>query len=174
MSENIQSISLGTYSIGNTNELTFSAGPGIKIDSPSAGTVRIGNDETVLWEAGNISNRTSACTASEPFTNFEHVDLWIAHGTYGPARCVSLDMNSFGTNTGYFSVMRPRGTSNLNVAFMKYEFNNSAKTMNCTMSKCLVYGGYASTGVSVTATLNDDEDRKSIYKIVGINRISNA
>lgn len=29
MSENIQSISQGTYTIGSTNELTFSAGPGI-------------------------------------------------------------------------------------------------------------------------------------------------
>lgn len=42
MSENIQSISQGTYTIGNTNELTFSAGPGIKIDQPSEGVVRIG------------------------------------------------------------------------------------------------------------------------------------
>lgn len=44
MSENIQSISQGTYTIGQTSALNFEAGPGIKIDSPSAGTVRIGND----------------------------------------------------------------------------------------------------------------------------------
>lgn len=50
MSENIQSISQGTYTIGNTNELTFSAGPGIKIDQPSEGVVRIGN------EIADISN----------------------------------------------------------------------------------------------------------------------
>ena len=30
MSENIQSISQGTYTLGETNKLTFSAGPGIK------------------------------------------------------------------------------------------------------------------------------------------------
>lgn len=44
MSENIQSISQGTYTIGNTNELTFSAGPGITIDQPTEGTVRIGTN----------------------------------------------------------------------------------------------------------------------------------
>ena len=52
MSENIQSISQGTYTIGQTSATNFIAGPGIKIDEPSAGTVRIGNDETVLFENG--------------------------------------------------------------------------------------------------------------------------
>ena len=44
MSENIQSISQGTYTIGQTSATNFVAGPGIKIDEPSAGTVRIGID----------------------------------------------------------------------------------------------------------------------------------
>ena len=42
MSENIQSISQGTYTIGQTSATNFIAGQGIKIDEPSAGTVRIG------------------------------------------------------------------------------------------------------------------------------------
>ena len=44
MSENIQSISQGTFTIGQTSATNFVAGPGIKIDEPSAGTVRIGMD----------------------------------------------------------------------------------------------------------------------------------
>lgn len=73
MSENIQSIANGTYSIGETNKLTFSAGPGIKIDEPSAGTMRIGNDETVLFESSAGVNESEGFTISEPFTNFERI-----------------------------------------------------------------------------------------------------
>ena len=51
MSENIQSISQGTFTIGQTSATNFVAGPGIKIDEPSEGVVRIGNDvETKLEE----------------------------------------------------------------------------------------------------------------------------
>lgn len=78
MSENIQSIANGTYTIGNTNNLTFQAGPGITIDSPSAGTVRIGNDETVLWEgllkSDNI-DAPSAAILSETIENFKYVQV---------------------------------------------------------------------------------------------------
>ncbi len=44
MSENIQSIANGSFVLGQTSATNFVAGPGITIDSPSAGTVRIGND----------------------------------------------------------------------------------------------------------------------------------
>ena len=169
MSE-INSIANGTFTIGQTSATNFVAGPGIKIDEPSAGTVRIGNDETVLWEApGGITGRTSACTASESLKNFEHVDVWLAHSTYGPTRAGSFDFNVMG-NTGYFSVMRPRGQGNLNVAFMYITASDT--TLTCTQSKCLMFGAYNSTSTSVTATLNDAEDRNCIYKVVGVNRIS--
>lgn len=47
MSE-INSIANGTFTIGQSSALSFEAGPGITIDSPSAGTVRIGNDYNKL------------------------------------------------------------------------------------------------------------------------------
>ena len=62
MNENIQSISQGTYTIGQTSATNFVAGNGIKIDEPSAGTVRIGNDETVLWEG----SANKAITTEDP------------------------------------------------------------------------------------------------------------
>lgn len=74
MSENIQSISQGTYTIGQTSATNFVAGPGIKIDEPSAGTVRIGNDETVLYQAPTLSGVT-ACTLSESIKNFQYLGL---------------------------------------------------------------------------------------------------
>lgn len=67
----INSIANGTYTIGETNKLTFSAGPGIVIDEPSAGTVRIGNDETVLW-----SGNTNSGTLSEPISAFEYAKFY--------------------------------------------------------------------------------------------------
>ena len=89
MSENIQSISQGTFTIGQTSATNFIAGPGIKIDEPSAGTVRIGNDETVLWEnleAGQVIT-TSSYNLSEPFTSFEKIAVAGA-ASYGGIRFI--------------------------------------------------------------------------------------
>lgn len=77
MSENIQSISMGSYTLGETNKLTFSAGPGIKIDEPSAGTVRIGNDETLLYDS---SAKWTGITFSEPASNFEKIRVYVNTG----------------------------------------------------------------------------------------------
>ena len=76
MSE-INSIANGTFTIGQTSATNFVAGPGIKIDEPSAGTVRIGNDETVLWENWNQTNQTAGtlCELSESYNNFERVGI---------------------------------------------------------------------------------------------------
>lgn len=74
--EEINSIANGTYTIGNTNELTFQAGPGITIDSPSAGTVRIGNDETVLWTQPRTSTSSiTAFTTTEKPSNFDRIRM---------------------------------------------------------------------------------------------------
>ena len=114
MSENIQSISQGTFTIGQTSATNFVAGPGIKIDEPSAGTVRIGNDETVLWSG----SRTSAIQTSESMKNFDKCQVYIAHGTYGPPQVYTIDFADMGT-TGYFAITRPRGSTNLNIACIR-------------------------------------------------------
>ena len=89
MSENIQSISQGTFTIGQTSATNFVAGPGIKIDSPSAGTVRIGNDETVLWSGDlNQTNFSAEQNLSESITNFERVRFnWRIDGHCGSVEC---------------------------------------------------------------------------------------
>lgn len=69
----IQSISNGTYVIGDTSATNFIAGQGIKIDSPSAGTVRIANDETVLFSSEN--GEGSSITMSESPSNFERIKV---------------------------------------------------------------------------------------------------
>lgn len=97
MSENIQSISQGTYTIGQTSATNFVAGPGIKIDEPSAGTVRIGTDETVLWSGNATVTATTGITANEPYTNFEKIKVYgrtindQAQRLYGEAIITSAD-----------------------------------------------------------------------------------
>ena len=72
MSENIQSISQGTFTIGSTSATNFVAGPGITITEPTAGTVRIGNDETVLW-SGTLEQLGSTGQLSEPISRFSRI-----------------------------------------------------------------------------------------------------
>lgn len=133
------------------------------VDSPLG--VVPGYNETVLWEG----NKTSAITASEPFTNFEKVDLYIAHSNYGPGQIVNLDFNSMG-NTGYFAICRPRGTNALNAAYIRFSASNLTNEIHTTNSKCLAFGAWSNTNSTPAATVNEAEDLNSIYKVVGINR----
>lgn len=90
---------------------TFEAGPGIKIDEPSTGTVRIGNDETVLWSGERQWwVDTSALTVSENMSNFETIkivakDDWLlSHQEfYFPGVNASFDISLIGEERREFS-----------------------------------------------------------------------
>lgn len=71
----INSIANGTYVIGQTSATNFQAGPGIKVDSPSEGVVRIGNDETVLWSGALTVGNTAQMT--EPVSAFERYKFYL-------------------------------------------------------------------------------------------------
>ena len=109
MSENIQSIANGTYTIGETNKLTFSAGPGIKIDEPSAGTVRIGTDETVLYSATSAEFSNTSYSLSESPMNFEYAKItWHDGSPSAPAQNIlqavdEIDMSNLIKNYASFS-----------------------------------------------------------------------
>ena len=84
MSE-INSIANGTYIIGQTSATNFQAGHGISITEPSAGTVRIANDETVLFN-GNITATNATGALSEPPSAFNDLRVeWYGenHTQYG-------------------------------------------------------------------------------------------
>lgn len=74
MSE-INSIANGSFVLGSTSAINFQAGPGITVTEPSAGTVRIGNDETVLW-SGSCAFGESL-TVSEAITGFERYKIYL-------------------------------------------------------------------------------------------------
>lgn len=165
----IQSIANGTYIIGDTSATNFIAGNGIKIDSPSAGTVRIGNDETVLLTK-TITDTLWDEQLSESIYNFERVKFYLARvasGDYGVQQAPVVE--EFYTNFTnkkllftldasftdkqayrYFTVANINdGTNYKELSACMYNYNNH-NLSNWTTANCWVHP----------------------YKIVGINRIS--
>ena len=155
MSE-INSIANGTYTIGQTSATNFQAGPGIKIDSPSAGTVRIGNDETVLW-SGNAEISNFPITLSEIPANFERIRIsfksWIDNATVnefaGSTICYNLNSN-WADSEG-----------------VSFYFNEYLTLSGTTLS--FIAGKFCAFGDKI---VNNQTSNFKVYKIVGINRIS--
>lgn len=161
MSETIQSISQGTYTIGETSATNFIAGPGITIDQPSAGTVRIGNDETVLFET---TARTSAATLSEPFSAFESIK--IVHNTqveevHNPVITDALRYwHFYGTpSQGVYKI----AMVNCSLPDYTHITNVSSRTL---------FYPVTGTATAYTVSLNDTYALNTIVKVIGINRIS--
>lgn len=163
MSENIQSISQGTFTIGSTSATNFVAGPGIKIDEPSAGTVRIGNDETVLYENNTSTpNAGNDIMLSESFDNFEFI---------------RFEVLPIAGNSTMYSVFTTLGAASSGGVLMaggclSYYDSNGYKLFVTTIqskNRTTLYCRYnASYHASWTAT-----DRLSTFKcakVVGINR----
>lgn len=165
MSE-INSIANGTFTIGQTSATNFQAGPGIKIDSPSEGTVRIGTDETVLWSGADFSvangNHLSATVQlSEPISAFN--ELKIISSGYLDSETIVLDTTKTDGNAA-FTWIAPEG-GNANWIGLRGVFTDQTHLK--------VYGGY-STSLASVFTANGWWAYKNIYKVIGINRISGS
>ena len=174
MSENIQSISQGTYTIGQTSATNFVAGQGIKIDSPSAGTVRIGNDETVLYENSNPQQLTSSATytLSEPFTNFEKIEVQ-CDASFGDIRYIKLvNTRQYSTATKQLrlSLSEPGMGQNqdTNIYFDRSNLLFNINTPNTVSG----FGAGSRLGISGTTISYTNNRGASVRKIIGINRIS--
>ena len=167
MSETIQSISNGTYTIGNTSATNFIAGNGIIIDQPSAGTVRIGTDETVLFSSDN-KNGASAFSTSESIKNFERIAVL-------PARYEADNFTGTGPYMYYNTENLSGGGAAMNsicpmifeYAFWKitrYSADDSLTNFN------------AVTGYQVDMTTHTYYSNQPCYvgikQVIGINRIS--
>lgn len=160
MSENIQSISQGTFTIGSTSATNFVAGPGIKIDEPSAGTVRIGNDETVLWSGA----KTSAVTLSESMQNFDYLRLYFDLGANDRPKPV--------INCKYSPVMTVSWAQGVVNAFQTVAYISANPTaMKIVHTRQVALGSFTNTAASnTTGTLDETNSINSITKVVGINR----
>lgn len=157
MSENIQSISQGTYTIGQTSATNFVAGPGIKIDEPSAGTVRIGNDETVLWSG----TAQSGIQLSEPITNFGRIGILFG-------RASNSEMKFFDTSRSAEGLPLQLGASFSNGYASTY-----TQTWVFTDSTTLTTGQKAKEWWGNTGVVSSrDATNMPVYKVIGINRIN--
>jgi len=175
MSENIQSISQGTFTIGQTSATNFVAGPGIKIDEPSAGTVRIGTDETVLWSGfkTDIPNTgLTTYTLSELATNFERVKVIyvlqnnvVSQGDLGNKGIGTFEIvmnNPNRRNITYVHCVM--NASNSTDSFTLYDIDTNVYNMDT-----LTWG--------VKSKLRGQDNNGiwfHITKIIGINRISGS
>lgn len=152
-----------TFVLGQTSATNFVAGPGIKIDEPSAGTVRIGNDETVLY-TGNTA--VTAFTVSEPLTNFTEVAFYVAPNYETTVSKIVLPMVGYNTShiaLTYHSVWNGfKGGIQIST-----EYNNTGMSAFQLISGA--WFGWANDAAK-TGTYND----AYIHKIIGINRISGS
>lgn len=157
----IQSISQGNYILQGT----VATSAGIVGDGSPQNPLRA--DETVLWSG----SRTSAIQTSESMKNFDKCQVYIVHGTYGPPQVYTIDFADMGS-TGYFAITRPRGSTNLNLAYIRLTADDTH--LAAVNAKCLAFGSWTTTATGVTATTGEAEDLNSIIKVVGINRKNNA
>ena len=171
MSE-INSIANGTYTIGQTSATNFVAGPGIKIDEPSAGTVRIGNDETVLFDSSALisSDQVLGTTfnISEPITNFERFKIYYTRFPW-TEECPSHQIQEFDS------------TVPVNVIVLHTTFTTSTATkpnwFECTETITNISGttwklNSCSQRQLPTGNLDSGWIYLKPYKVIGINRIS--
>ena len=167
MSE-IRSIAEGTFVIGDTNGLTFEAGTGISVSQPSEGTVRIANDETVLW-SGTPS--TSDITLSEAATNFEFIRVfgkWHYNATEDSGRGIDItDEELIPTSAisfTLFGIGLESLTSTNSVYMTAVDYRIDGSTLSRRAGIRMKYNG---TNPSNTDTIE-------AYKVIGINRKENA
>ena len=163
MSE-INSIAQGTYTLGQTSATTYQAGPGISITKPSEGTIRISNDETVLWE-GTPTNSNIQC--SEALSNFERVILygkWNYNSTQAiyaettiPGSAGTVQVGGLGLNT------KTTTPTDFFCTYVDYSISGKNLTANAKLRIQIRTGQNSSTSDTIL-----------IYKIVGINRISGS
>lgn len=150
-----------TFVLGQTSATNFIAGPGISITQPSEGTVRIANDETVLWSGTYQGSGT--ITLSEALSNFDLVRIeWCpyteASNWLEPKDSVTtkvfdnkIHLTGVGVSTNYSYQMLVNIALQVNDTTLSESYHTSV-TLHSNAS-------------------NENLRGYKIYKIVGINRI---
>jgi len=168
----------GTFVLGNTSATTYQAGPGISITQPSEGTVRISNDETVLWSG---TANAGEFTLNETYKNFEKIG--ITHGCrWAPsnrtfAEDAIFDSSLFNTYSGASIIATEIDMSNITAVNDVYTHFSITPITPVNDTKLKLWPSKVTflqtQTANATVTGNHKiEDARTIYKIVGINRIS--
>lgn len=156
----------GSYVLGSTSALTFEAGPGIKIDEPSAGAVRIGNDETVLFlhSAVPMSPTGTVYQMSEPITNFERIKVEYWNREFKYMRTTNeffLEGTSANDTRFCTSLDVSNPTGNQQRLNMTMAYNTSGNLVDMQHVLFFANGGSVTTG---------NERGLGVHKVIGINR----
>ena len=172
MSEN--NIYNGTFVLGDTSATTLSAGPGIKIDDSVPGVIKVSNDETVLFSAGNDSSGYQSGNLTESIMNFEcirvagmdndgHVDVKYIY----PAWTKNAD--GFSTSGYEVFLYGANPYAPQNTVWEKWtRYSFSALT---SFNVVLSYEGSYTANTVNNVTNNH---KNSIREVVGINRKQNG
>jgi hypothetical protein len=159
----------GTFVLGNTSATTYQAGPGISITQPSEGTVRISNDETVLWSGALTVGNTAQM--SEPVSAFESYKFYLL----GHERYLKT-VNEFWTDGS------TAGNEPYKVNPIIFQAGDGFFTINAgdckwnttwdNLQYVTGYNKWMPYNNSTWNQINQNIDSPTIVKIVGINRIS--
>ena len=159
---NLRSISEGSFVLGDTNGLTFEAGSGISISEPSEGTVRIANDETVLYSGAFTASANASTTISEDITNFERIRIYAARGTDTRApKCTEFSPISVSASPYCIESTFYNSANEFYSDRAQLRFNGT--TMSCNVAARVKILNNAIT-VTSDAPL-------TVTKVVGVNRI---
>ena len=156
-----------TFVLGQTSATNFVAGPGISITQPAEGTVRIANDETVLWSgvySGTIGS-TNYITLSERPDNFETIEI-----TNGPGYYSNYRYDGKSDTWSFMQTFANNG--NTTVYCNRYSVNKADKKVTCLASNS--FGVYANSIQNWSNRTSMDVGETRLTKIVGINRISGS
>lgn len=161
MSENIQSIANGTFTIGSTSATTFSAGPGISITQPSEGTVRIANDETVLWSGTCLTQGDVAVSLAEPASNFEKIEIY----------AVPNPSNTFNVTPQIFTYPGSNTSGAYICPFMTDELKGKFSVGLWTITNGTSFNLVAAGQTDAYPTVGWNDVYGGVVRVIGINRI---
>lgn len=172
MSE-INSIANGSFVLGSTSATTFSAGPGISITQPSEGTIRITNDETVLWENTTSGVYNDTITLNEPWSGFNKIGIEVADSFGLGGKSEQFDtLNLAGTRAKNFSCSYPfvvAGSPNKQfIRGCMLTFANDEFTSGTAISFETILTP------NTTITCNTGGPGPRLVRVIGINRKENA
>ena len=155
----------GSFVLGQTSATNFVAGPGIKIDSPSAGTVRIGNDETVLFESTNADGTTlttaSPITLAEDYSNFSR--MRIEYRIWAD-QSFKYTLEEVPCRNGYFTLSHGYINAPDNPTFYEFSYGLSGNDSKLYYA----YGRFSTMGQTGLTTV----DNLNIMGVTGIGRKS--
>ena len=156
-----------TYTLGNTSATQIVAGEGIKLDTSVPGTIKISNDETVLYEG----NKAAELQLSESIKNFKTFKIYMSVGQ--SLTCYTVHEFDSSAGNVWATVQAWAETtegSNCTLCCVRFTFDTTTNKINLTNRKLITFGTWNNTTATPSATTLATP--ALAFKVIGINRIS--